>query len=300
MATATSSATMAAAGFDKKSCPRVNTSSLPTPGSGTFPSEISSPMVSTPSFTRKDDALRTPITPPSAYLDFLKNFSPAIQSPASTTSAKFSFNDKSFDRSFERSSSDLSGPKSLISPPPSQPSLSRNTSCDSNATELSVVSMRSAASTSSKRPESPRVIIPPSAFVKPAPRSARTPRRLHIPQSPFSPALALAQSVPSPYSSTPLSAAPWSATFSPREAHTDVGGPSGKVHVRHVVTRTVTYCRTPLDPAPKGKRRKIEAEDDVSSSKASSEEPTPTIKQERIHKIDEESSTEASGSASEA
>ena len=54
---------------------------------------------------------------------------------------------------------------------------------------------------------------------------------------------------------------------------------AGKVSVRQVVTRTVTYCRTPLEPAPKGKRRKIEVEE-VSSSKEASVEPL--IKHERI------------------
>ncbi|KAL9528554.1 hypothetical protein SMMN14_07519 [Sphaerulina musiva] len=299
MATASSSATMAAAGFDKRPA-RLDTASLPTPGSSTFPSELPSPMVSTPAFTKRDEALRTPITPPSAYLDFLKNYTPAIQSPASSTSAKCGFSDKTFDRSLDKSGSEIPGPKSSVSPPTSQPTLSRNTSCDSSTSELSAVASSSAASVCSKRPESPRVIIPPSPFVKPAPRSAGTPRRLHIPTSCFSPSLASAQSVPSPYSSTPLSAAPWNATFSPREPPADIGGPSGKVHVRHVVTRTVTYCRTPLDPAPKGKRRKIEADDDVSSSKAWSEDPTPEIKQERISKIDEESSSEASENASDA
>ena len=29
--------------------------------------------------------------------------------------------------------------------------------------------------------------------------------------------------------------------------------------MRQVVTRTVTYCRTPLEPAPRGKRRKLDA-----------------------------------------
>ena len=28
--------------------------------------------------------------------------------------------------------------------------------------------------------------------------------------------------------------------------------------MRQVVTRTVTYCRTPLEPAPRGKRRKLD------------------------------------------
>ncbi|KAF7185482.1 hypothetical protein HII31_13179 [Pseudocercospora fuligena] len=306
MATATSSATMAAAGYDSKRASTSTASSLQTPGSGTFPSELLSPMTASPSFMRKDEALRTPITPPSAYLDFLKNFSPAVQSPASATSTRFSFNDKSFDRSFDKVS-ELSGPKSSISPPTSQPSISRNNSSDSNATQQSAATTSSAAAENSSRPDSPRIIIPPSPFVRPAPRSARTPRRLNIPQSPFSPALGSAhslQSQPSPYTSTPLSAAPWSASFSPREYNPDINGPPGsKVHVRHVVTRTVTYCRTPLDPAPKGKRRKIEGDDDVTSSKASSEEPP--IKQERIGRIDElseESAAEesvASASASE-
>ena len=54
---------------------------------------------------------------------------------------------------------------------------------------------------------------------------------------------------------------------------------AGKVSVRQVVTRTVTYCRTPLEPAPKGKRRKIEVEE-VDSSKETSVEPL--VKHERI------------------
>lgn len=65
--------------------------------------------------------------------------------------------------------------------------------------------------------------------------------------------------MPSPYSGTPLSAAPWSATYSPRDADPEANGKPGKVSVRQVVTRTVTYCRTPLEPAPRGKRRKLDA-----------------------------------------
>ncbi|KXS93734.1 hypothetical protein AC578_996 [Pseudocercospora eumusae] len=303
MATATSSATMAAAGHDSKRTSSSTASSLQTPGSGTFPSELLTPMTTaSPSFMRKDEALRTPITPPSAYLEFLKNFSPAIQSPASATSTRFSFNDKGWDRSFGKVTE-----KSSISPPTSQPSISRNNSSDSNVTQQSAATTSSAAAENSSRPDSPRINIPASPFVRPAPRTARTPRRLNIPQSPFSPALGSAhslQSQPSPYTSTPLSAAPWSASFSPREYNPDINGPPGsKLHVRHVVTRTVTYCRTPLDPAPKGKRRKIEGDDDVTSSKASSEEPP--IKQEcsgRIDELSEESAAEdsiASASASE-
>ncbi|CAK4015394.1 Hypothetical predicted protein [Lecanosticta acicola] len=294
MTSATATATMAAAaGFDKRAS---TASSLQTPGSGAFPSEMCSPLAASPSFPKRDD-LKTPITPPSAYLDFLKNYSPDIRSPVSTgTSAKFSFGEKSFDKSSDKAS-DASGHRSTSNgPTTSQPSLSRNTSYDSNYSntteQSSISSIGSGVSTGTSRPESPRIIVPSSQsqFVRPGPRSARTPRRLKIPQSPFSPAIGSAQTAPSPYLSTPLSAAPWSASFSPRD-HTsfDATSQPGKVHVRHVVTRTVRYCRTPLDPAPKGKRRKIE-ETSEPSSKASSEEPP--IKQERIEKIDQETETE--------
>lgn len=306
MASATATATMAAAaGFDKRASAA---SSLQTPGSGTFPSELLSPMVNSPSMLKKDD-LKTPITPPSAYLDFLKNMSPAMLSPAPTSnSARFSFNDVNWDKASEPPSA-----KPLASPPTaqpqSQPPLSRNSSYDSNAsahsnaTNASNASNQSAASHHSshssssgsgrKRPESPRVIIPPSPFAKPAPRSARTPR-IHIPQSPLNPALNSAHSVSSPYSATPLSAAPWSTSFSPREADPEINGKPGKVSVRQVVTRTVTYCRTPLDPAPRGKRRKVEVEE--LSSKEPSEEPP--VKQERLdHEDNTPYATEPSNDA---
>lgn len=260
MASATATATMAAAGFNKHSSSHA-ASSLQTPGSGTFPSELRSPMVASPSLLKKDDALKTPITPPSAYLDFLKNMSPALMSPLPTgTSTHFKFPaEKTSNRI-----SEVGVDKPIHSPAASQPALSRNTSFESasssstSSTE-SVVSHSSANTTSRSKPQSPRITIPPSSFAMPAPRSSRTPRRLHIPQSPFTPALSSAHSMPSPYSGTPLSAAPWSATYSPRDADPEANGKPGKVSVRQVVTRTVTYCRTPLEPAPRGKRRKLDA-----------------------------------------
>lgn len=274
-----STATMAAAGFEKRSSSGASSSSsssLQTPGSGTFPSELRSPLVASPGLSKgKENDLKTPITPPSAYLDFLKSMSPAMMSPAPTTSksARFSFHDKSFDRSFDRSSEN-NDKKASVSPPTSQPALSRNTSYDSNASSATGSSTSTAASSGKGsdgtrvRPESPRVTIPPSPFAKPAPRSARTPRRLHIPQSPFSPAVpGSAHSVNSPYISTPLSSTPWSASFESKDANPGAHGQPGRYSVRQVVTRTVTYCRTPLEPAPNGnlwKRRKIEHDDGVS------------------------------------
>ncbi|KAK5113900.1 hypothetical protein LTR85_010433 [Meristemomyces frigidus] len=271
MASTTATATRAAAGFDKRAS---TSSSLQTPGSGTFPSELRSPLVGSPGFMKQRDSdLKTPITPPSAYLDFLKNMSPAMMSPAPTsTSARFSFNEKSFDKSSDRISQ-ISTEKASITPPTSQPALSRNTSYESTASSASTSSVGSAASSTSvastakMRPESPRVTIPPSPFAKPAPRSARTPRRLHIPQSPFSPVPGSAHSVASPYVSTPLSSAPWSASFESHDSKPEAYGQPGQVRVRQVVTRTVTYCRTPLEPAPNGnlwKRRKVEHDDTTS------------------------------------
>lgn len=259
MASATATATMAAAGFDKRPSSHA-ASSLQTPGSGTFPSELRSPMVASPSLLKKDDALKTPITPPSAYLDFLKNMSPALMSPLPTgTSTHFKFPEKSSSRV-----SEIGVDKPIHSPATSQPALSRNTSFESASSSStssieSTVSHSSANTRSRSKPQSPRITIPPSSFAMPAPRSSRTPRRLHIPQSPFTPALSSAHSMPSPYSGTPLSAAPWSATYSPRDADPEANGKPGKVSVRQVVTRTVTYCRTPLEPAPRGKRRKLDA-----------------------------------------
>lgn len=259
MASATATATMAAAGFDKRSTSS-GSSSLQTPGSGTFPSELRSPMVASPSLLKKDEALKTPITPPSAYLDFLKNMPPALMSPLPTgTSSHFKFPDKASSKI-----SEIGADRPVHSPATSQPALSRNTSFDSNTSSSttsneSVASHSSAGNTTRSKPRSPRITIPPSPFAVPAPRSSRTPRRLQIPHSPFTPALGSAHSVPSPYSGTSLSAAPWSATYSPRDADPDANGKPGKVSVRQVVTRTVTYCRTPLEPAPRGKRRKLDA-----------------------------------------
>jgi len=80
----------------------------------------------------------------------------------------------------------------------------------------------------------------------------------------------------STYSSTPLSGAPWSASYSPRDVDTEANGNPGKVSVKQVVTRTVTYCRTPLEAVPDGKlwkRRKIEHDEAATTSKECSEEP---------------------------
>ncbi|MCJ1484513.1 hypothetical protein MMC06_004684 [Schaereria dolodes] len=191
---------------------------------GVLPSELPrSPLPGWADIVKLEDDIKTPITPPIAYTDFLKALSPAVSSPATSNSASFS------DKSSGKSS------------PTSQPS-SAGSNCSCNC------EVRKASSAP---------LVPPSPF----PRSsiARTPtslRRLRIPQSPmYSPA------TDSPKSSairSPFSPADWFLDGRTRYFDSPRSGSHRPVSVKHVVTRTVTYTRTPLDPAPKGKRRKIE------------------------------------------
>ena len=192
-----------------------------------------------------EDDLRTPITPPTAYTDFLKALSPAVSTPMTSTSTRSSF-----------SFSDKSGKLTPIT----QPNSACSCSCEP----------RKFTATSAP-------LIPPSPFVRPAPSrtpSGRTPtslRRLRIPDSPYSSASASPRSAASK-SATPKSATPKSSTlrspYSPTSWYIDgktrciieppMSGRPRPVSVKQVVTRTVTYTRTALEPAPKGKRRRIE------------------------------------------
>lgn len=207
---------------------------LKTPVSATYPSEIASPMACTPTYIKQED-LKTPITPPAAYVDFLKAFSPTLMTP--TTGDRSSFPDDKLPAKVPSASQ----------PPPTN----RTMSSTSTASIASTASDKSNCSCSCDNHKSPHVATPRSPFAHPL--SARSPRRLRIPQSPYSPA-----------TRSPLSAASITSTYSamsPRDWEQGKAGMSSSmraVSVRQVVTRTVTYSRTPLDPAPKGKRRKIE------------------------------------------
>jgi hypothetical protein len=119
------------------------------------------------------------------------------------------------------------------------------------------------SSASSDGPKTTSAIPPPSparSQQSASPQSARLPplRRLRIPPScaysPMTDSPRSARTILSPY--TPSD---WKIRYieTPRSA----GGKS--VSVRQVVTRTVTYKRTHLEPPPKGKRRKTsESRDD--------------------------------------
>jgi hypothetical protein len=204
---------------------------LRTPRSATLPSEL--PRSPAPGFLdliKQEDDLKTPITPPTAYTQFLKALSPALSSPSSGRSSTFS----------EKSSGK--------STPTSAPSSAGSACSCGHETQ-----------TAASAP-----IIPPSPFARPpnsarSLHSARTPtslRRLRIPQSPiYSPTTG------SPKSSairSPFSPAEWFLDGKSRYYESPRTGCYRPVSVRQVVTRTVTYTRTPLDPAPKGKRRKLE------------------------------------------
>jgi hypothetical protein len=258
-------------------------SALKTPLSATYPSELRSPMVqsaTTPTFIKREESLKTPITPPTAYLDFLKTLSPVLVSPMpSGTSQKFVFEANRPNSMASVTSSMSSGNFTPTSAPADKasPTSSRASSCchceTKNKDKENDKDKDTTSSTPEKQqpPEPPMsapptnthtvTIPPPSPFTRP--QSARTPR-LYIPQSPYSPSSvrspASAHSVNSPYSA--VSPKSWDL-----EKKT---GRTRRVSVREVVTRTVTYSTTStpvdgkapnfpqIDPAPRGKRRKLE------------------------------------------
>lgn len=199
--------------------------------------------------------MKTPITPPSAYLDFLKAMSPAsgLMSPL-PSGTSFKFGEKPLTPSVTSAPARVNREKA--SPTTSSASETTVSTVTSSVTSVSTVSSPVSEKSDEERPHKPTTKVdvpPPSPFVRP--HSARSPRRLHIPQSPFSPAR------PSPLSARSLHS-PYSP-FSPAgdwELGNRTPGSAKSVSVRQVVTRTVTYARTPLEPAPKGKRRKLDHE----------------------------------------
>ncbi|KAH8700281.1 hypothetical protein BGW36DRAFT_126130 [Talaromyces proteolyticus] len=198
---------------------------LKTPKSTTFPSEIHDGPASARPDIKHEDSSATPISPPLAYTEFLKALTPVFNSPMSPA---------------------MSFPKFPI---------------EKSRTPTSQPSTASSAS------------FPSSDFIKSATISPQSPmsaksfsgrRRLRISTAKvcgktFSPTTPATDSPLSALSA--LSATSMCSPFSPSDwklHYSDVSRNStGKpVSVRQVVTRTVTYKRTPLDPPPRGKRRK--------------------------------------------
>ncbi|KAA8648878.1 hypothetical protein EYZ11_006431 [Aspergillus tanneri] len=197
---------------------------LKTPQPMVFPSELqgNDTGCSLSGNGKNEEGLSTPITPPAAYTEFLKAFTP-IFSPDSARAENSRF---SFDRPLERQANT----------PTSQP-----TSAASSSFNFSEPARSATAS-----------LPPPTPYGAPFPRrDPRSLRSLRIPPR-YSPTTM----TESPRSATmlrsPYSPPEWKTRYheSPRSAN-------GRVSVRHVITHTITYKRTQLEDPPKGKRRRV-------------------------------------------
>ncbi|KAI0164643.1 hypothetical protein GGR57DRAFT_206021 [Xylariaceae sp. FL1272] len=230
---------------------------LTTPVTATFPSELSAfsasaktPLSAIPTFIKEEfPSDRTPISPPTAYMDFLK----AMSIPSPVIPEKRS---SSGSVTPEEESAQESAPSTA-----SSEQTDCSCKCGGHKSPAGTPSSPSANIPMSAPPMSvtsfPSMLIPPSPAVSTmdSPMSATA-------RSPFS-----ARSVRSPFD--------WEAALKSRYAQDCRAQKStGKSvrHIREVVTRTVTY--TPrMAPAPKGKRRRTHSN---CASAAAKETPTPT------------------------
>ncbi|OQE22478.1 hypothetical protein PENSTE_c010G00759 [Penicillium steckii] len=220
--------------------PKPDLHPLKTPKSFTFPSEIQTdPKPFSPRVIKQEDNGESPIPTPSAYTEFLNALTPVFTSPVSAGGSfpKFTFEPSPTSQPSTATSPAFSSAPSLKSPSVSLPPPS----------PCNIKSPLPKDVKSSKSPPALRRLRIPQSLktlsTKDLPRTATpmsaTPRSASAINSPFSPTNWKLH-----YLGTPRSATPRSATS------------TKPVSVRQVVTRTVTYKRTPLDPPPKGKRRK--------------------------------------------
>jgi hypothetical protein len=225
---------------------------LQTPQTASFPSEIvETPLSALPPAIKVEHGLKTPITPPVAYTEFLKALTPILTSPKPTPAL----------------------PRSLSTE--SAPARETPTSSQSASSSFSFSRQDTHKFTSASAP-------PPSSFVRPN-SAARTPtslRRLTIPQSPAgSPRSAATMSttgLTSAMARSPFSPADWNLDSTGRRYFEQPRSATVRpVSVRSVVTRTVVYKRTPpLEPAPRGKKRKLDVSDMPPPSAVSPAAPT--------------------------
>jgi len=201
---------------------------LQTPMTSTFPSELSalsarSPLPGFADFIKQEDGIKTPITPPTAYTEFLKIMASPVTGEKS------------------------SGRTTPTSAPSTGSSEHSDCSCNCEAHK----------SPSSITPPTP------FAYPSSAPSTARLGRLRIPPSPVFSGTespLSATSAVRSPFSAR-SALSPFDWDFKSNGRYFDIKSPkparSSVRQVREIVTRTVTY--TPrMSPAPKGKRRKIE------------------------------------------
>ncbi|PNS20508.1 ATP-dependent RNA helicase has1 [Sphaceloma murrayae] len=311
---ATAAATFAASGQNGKAKRPVIQTSM----SGAYPSELRTPLSAAPANLKRHDSFKSPVSPPSSYRDFLNKVqSPGgLMSPPNTSGSlsRFPSMDSASSASFDSQTGEEehdSTKDDSTTPTNAHPPITRNASTDSSTSSWTVSSSSTdstppgsaAAGSSRRKPQSPRIMIPNNHTRIARPHSARTPHGLRIPHSPFTPSTMRspmsARSVQSPYTTSAHPNTPWSAAsfsprmpFSPRNvqlpsiAKDKMSVPAGwTCRERTTVTTTYEsiYDMRPLDPAPRGKRRKT----------VSSEEPpqiTPT--QERHDAAEKRSKSE--------
>ncbi|KKK16244.1 hypothetical protein ARAM_006281 [Aspergillus rambellii] len=203
--------------------PRPSLYPLKTPDNITFPSELQEYIRATsnpePS-KQRGDGKGPSVPPPRAYTEFLKALSPTFGSPpqsATTAYSNYSFNNQ------------------LPSP----------ASSTSSASTLSFPGEMLPGTHTRSIPQSPLN----------EPRSAGEPGPIH--HIPVSPTYSYSPRVESPKSAHPARS-PY--PFGERKVrYLDSSSSTTEVSIRtqHVITHTITFKRVPpLDPPPKGKRRK--------------------------------------------
>ncbi|KFG87475.1 hypothetical protein MANI_001843 [Metarhizium anisopliae] len=216
---------------------------LSTPVTATFPSEITSATTATPLSALnlmskpEPDYIKTPISPPSAYTDFLSK-AMALNSPS-------------------------------LTPGDSSPDSTKSNPETERANRSSKTERSSPTSTVSSKPSPPTTapVVPPSPFPTSAPMSAPPTGPASFPSLKLPPSPAIsnidsplsASTLRSPFSARSVhSVFDWDAALKARRPEKKQNSSRTSVrHIREVVTRTVTY--TPrMDPAPRGKRRKVE------------------------------------------
>ncbi|KAL3464999.1 hypothetical protein BJX64DRAFT_285865 [Aspergillus heterothallicus] len=211
---------------------------LKTPSNITFPSELHDDLSSNSS--RNEDGSSTPITPPTAYTDFLKAFTPIFSSPRSAEGVDFS------KYKFEGRPvySPRSQPASAVSG-----SFNFNEPARSATTSLPPPTPYAPPHPRRELSNLRRLRIPPA--LRYSPTSTEPPRSAMSARSPYSPADWRLR-----YFDAPRSALPRSSSSNHH-----------KMSVRHVITHTITYKTTELDAPPKGKRRKHNHDRDRDESK---------------------------------